>query len=55
VRIIDRILNNEREIHSLIDLERDIDLFEKSILSKAFQGELRTNNSVRKPLGSHLD
>ena len=44
VRILDKILNKETESSHLIELENEIDLLEKSILSKAFRGELDTNN-----------
>ena len=49
VRIIDRILKNEKEIQALIDLENQIGLIEKSILSKAFRGELDTNDPNDEP------
>ena len=49
VRIIDRILKNEKEVQSLINLENQIDLIEKSILSKAFRGGLNTNDSNDEP------
>ena len=49
VRILDRILCNEDKSKELIDLEEHIDLLEKSILSKAFRGELGTNNPEDEP------
>ena len=49
VRIIDRILKNEKEIQALIDLENQIVLIEKSILSKAFRGEFNTNDPNDEP------
>jgi type I restriction enzyme S subunit len=49
VRILDRILCKEDKSKELIDLEEHIDLLEKSILSKAFRGELGTNNPEDEP------
>ena len=49
VRILDRILCNEDKSKELIDLEEHIDLLGKSILSKAFRGELGTNNPEDEP------
>ncbi|MCK4618725.1 MAG: restriction endonuclease subunit S [Desulfobacterales bacterium] len=49
VRILDRILCKEDKSKELIDLEEHIDFLEKSILSKAFRGELGTNNPEDEP------
>ena len=49
VRILDKFLNHEHEAKALIDMKEQIDLLEKSILSKAFRGELGTNNPKDKP------
>jgi len=49
VRILDSILCKEDKSKELIDLEEHIDLLEKSILSKAFRGELGTNNPEDEP------
>jgi len=43
-RLLDNLLSKETEINDLIDLEYELDLLEKSILSKAFRGELGTND-----------
>lgn len=44
VRILDEILEKESKIKELIELEEAIELLEKSILDKAFRGELGTRN-----------
>ena len=44
VRILEKLLDHEDEARALIDMEKQIDLIEKSILSKAFSGELGTND-----------
>lgn len=44
VSILKVLLSHEEEIQELTDLEDQIDLIEKAILSKAFRGELGTNN-----------
>lgn len=49
VKILDNLLGNEAEASSLLELENQIDLIEKSILSKAFRGELDTNDSDDEP------
>lgn len=45
VRILDEVLENENKVKELLELEERIDVLEKSILHKAFKGELRTQNS----------
>lgn len=54
VRILDTLLDNENEASSLIELEDEIELLEKSILSKAFRGELDTNDPEDEPAGELL-
>jgi len=49
VRILEKLLNHEDEARALIDMEEQIDLIEKSILSKAFRGELGTNDPDDEP------
>ena len=49
VRILDSLLGNETQASSLLELQNDIDLLEKSILSKAFRGELDTNDPEDEP------
>jgi len=49
VRILDNLLTHEDEAKALIDMEEQIDLLEKSILSKAFRGELGTNDPSDEP------
>jgi type I restriction enzyme S subunit len=49
MRILDKLLNHEDEAKALIDMEEQIDLIEKSILSKAFSGELGTNDPNDEP------
>jgi type I restriction enzyme S subunit len=44
VRILDKLLEEESKIHDLTQLEDQIDLLKKSILSKAFRGQLNTND-----------
>lgn len=43
VRILDTIFEKEQDIQQLIDLIEKIDLMKKSILARAFRGELGTN------------
>ena len=45
VRILDEVLENENEVKELLELEERIDILEKSILNKAFKGELGTQNN----------
>ena len=49
VRLLDKIFDIEDKSKELIKLEEHIDLLEKSILSKAFRGELGTNNPEDEP------
>jgi type I restriction enzyme S subunit len=49
VRIVEKLLDHEDEAKVLIDMEEQIDLLEKSILSKAFRGELGTNDPNDEP------
>ncbi|MFP5452709.1 restriction endonuclease subunit S [Parvimonas sp. G1604] len=43
VRILDTIFDKEQDIQQLIDLIEKVDLMKKSILARAFRGELGTN------------
>ena len=45
VRILDKILEEEDKIEELTQLEEQIELIKKSILAKAFRGELGTNRA----------
>ena len=49
VRILDEVLENENKVKELLELEEKIDILEKSILNKAFKGELGTQNNEDKP------
>ena len=49
VRILDEVLENENKVKELLELEERIDILEKSILHKAFKGELGTQNSNDEP------
>ncbi|WP_336018325.1 restriction endonuclease subunit S [Fusobacterium polymorphum] len=49
VRILDEVLENENKVKELLELEERIDVLEKSILNKAFKGELGTQNSSDEP------
>jgi len=49
VRILDEVLENENKAKELLELEERIDVLEKSILNKAFKGELGTQNSNDEP------
>ena len=49
IRILEELLDHEDEARALIDMEEHIDLLEKSILSKAFRGELGTNDTNDEP------
>lgn len=44
VRILDNVLEKEDKINEILELEEMIELLEKSILDKAFRGELGTGN-----------
>ena len=45
VRVLDEVLETENKVKELLELEERIDILEKSILHKAFKGELGTQNS----------
>ena len=45
VRVLDGVLENENKVKELLELEERIDVLEKSILHKAFKGELGTQNN----------
>ncbi|WIF95097.1 restriction endonuclease subunit S [Caminicella sporogenes] len=45
VNIVEDLLNKEEETLNMIELDETIQMLEKSILAKAFRGELGTNNS----------
>lgn len=45
VRILDKLLEEEDKIEELTQLEEQIELIKKSILAKAFRGELGTNRA----------
>ena len=49
VRILEKVLDHEDEAKALIDMEEQIDLLEKSIISKAFRGKLGTNDHKDDP------
>ena len=49
VKMLDKLLVEEDNAKDLIDLENHIDLLEKSILSKAFRGELGTHDPNDEP------
>ena len=49
MRILENFLHHENEAKALIDMEEQINLLEKSILSKAFRGELGTNDPNDEP------
>ncbi len=49
VPILENLLDHEDEAKAFIDMEEQIDLLEKSILSKAFRGELGTNDPGDEP------
>ena len=44
VRILDKLLEEEAKIEELTKLEEQIELIKKSILAKAFRGQLGTNS-----------
>lgn len=44
IKIIDKVLENEKNIEELCDIEKSIDIIKKSILAKAFRGELGSND-----------
>ncbi|WP_397539811.1 restriction endonuclease subunit S [Rummeliibacillus pycnus] len=45
VKILDKVFDNEEEINRILNLENTIDILKQSILSKAFKGQLGTNDS----------
>ena len=49
VRVLGEVLENENKVKELLELEERIDILEKSILHKAFKGELETQNSNDEP------
>jgi len=49
VRILDEVLENENKVKKLLELEEKMDILEKSILHKAFKGELGTQNINNEP------
>ena len=49
VRILNEVLENENKVKELLELEERIDILEKSILNKAFKGELGTQNNSDEP------
>ena len=49
VRVLDGVLENENKVKELLELEERIEILEKSILHKAFKGELGTQNSSDEP------
>jgi len=49
VRVLDEVLENENKVKELLELEERIDILEKSILHKAFKGELGTQNNSDEP------
>lgn len=49
VRVLDEVLENENKVKELLELEERIEILEKSILHKAFKGELGTQNSSDEP------
>lgn len=44
VRILDKIFENEQQVKEFYDVGEKIEMVERSILSKAFRGQLGTNN-----------
>jgi type I restriction enzyme, S subunit len=44
IKTIDNLLNNEINIYNFIDLDEQLETIKQSILSKAFRGELGTND-----------
>ena len=49
VRILDKVFEEENKISELISLEEKIESLEKTILDKAFRGELGTGNADDEP------
>lgn len=46
---MEEVLEKEKKVKELIDLEEQIDLLEKSILDKAFRGKLGTQDINDEP------
>ena len=49
VRILDKVFEEENKISELISLEEKVEILEKTILDKAFRGELGTGNIDDEP------
>ena len=49
VRILDKVFEEENKISELISLEEKVEILEKTILDKAFRGELGTGNTDDEP------
>lgn len=49
VRVLDKIFEEENRISELISLENKIEILEKTILDRAFRGELGTGNNDDEP------
>lgn len=49
VRVLEEVLEKEKKVKELIDLEEQIELLEKSILDKAFRGKLGTQDKNDEP------
>ena len=49
VRVLEEVLEKEKKVKELIDLEEQIELLEKSILDKAFRGKLGTQDINDEP------
>lgn len=49
VRVLDKVFEEENRISELISLENKIEILEKTILDRAFRGELGTGNSDDEP------
>ena len=49
VRVLDRVFEEENRISELISLENKIEILEKTILDRAFRGELGTGNNNDEP------
>ena len=44
ISILDKLLNTESNIEELVEIDNGIDMIKKSILAKAFRGELGSND-----------
>ena len=49
VRVLDKVFEEENRISELISLENKIEILEKTILDRAFRGELGTGNNDDEP------